>query len=204
VYYAYSSAAGEPTNPVSEPLSNNRLWVHPSILANVQTQPGGAPDRRLTEKVLAAGRSGEIDDLVGTHKPVLFNSAANPATADLGADIPWIHNEELLLLRAEIRWNTGNRIGAVSDLDLIRFHAGGLAPSGLTALSSEDAFVDELLYNRLYSLMWSQGTRWVDARRYDRLDDLPVDRPGDSLYDNMLVPASECSARRLDTPCTPL
>lgn len=33
----------------------------------------------------------------------------NPAVADLGSDIPWIHNEELLLLRAEIRWNTGDR-----------------------------------------------------------------------------------------------
>src|SRR5690606_31970769 len=29
VYYAYSTAANEPTNPVSEPLTNNRLWVHP-------------------------------------------------------------------------------------------------------------------------------------------------------------------------------
>ena len=37
------------------------------------------------------------------------------------------------------------------------------------AAAGVSAFVDELLYNRLYSLMWEQGTRWNDARRYNRL-----------------------------------
>jgi starch-binding outer membrane protein, SusD/RagB family len=204
VYYAYSTSSGEPTNPVSEPLANNRLWVHPSIVGGAQAQPGGAPDRRLTTKVLDSGRSVSIDELTGTHKPVLYNSATNPAAADLGAPIPWISNEELLLLRAEVRWHMGNRAGAVADLDAVRLHAGGLAASGLTAASSDAAFVDELLYNRLYSLMWSQGTRWIDARRYGRLGDLPLDRPGDAVFENMLVPAAECAARGLDAPCSPL
>jgi hypothetical protein len=204
VYYAYSSSAGEPANPVSEPLSSNRLWVHPSIVTGAQTRVGGAPDLRLTNKVLDTGRSRNLNDLVGTHKPVLYNSASDRTAADLGADIPWISNEELLLLRAEIRWNTGNKAGAISDLDLVRIHAGGLAPSGLTVLSTDAAFIDELLYNRLYSLMWSQGTRWLDARRYGRLAALPVDRPGDTVFQNMIVPAAECDARGLPSPCTPL
>jgi hypothetical protein len=204
VYYAYSSAAGEPANPVSEPLSSNRLWVHPSIITGAQTRVGGAPDLRLTNTVLDTGRSRNLNDLIGTHKPVLYNSASDRTAADLGADIPWISNEELLLLRAEIRWNTGNKAGAISDLDLVRIHAGGLAPSGLTVLSTDAAFIDELLYNRLYSLMWSQGTRWLDARRYGRLAALPVDRPGDTVFQNMIVPAAECDARGLPSPCTPL
>lgn len=83
-------------------------------------------------------------------------------------------------------------------------HAGGLPPSTLNVASSDDAFVDELLYNRLYSLMWSQGTRGIDARRYDRLGDIPVDRAGDSVFESMIVPASECDARGLESPCTPL
>lgn len=203
VYYVYSTAAGEPTNPVSEPLANDRYWVHPSIVTGAQLRADLSPDLRLTEKVMDTGRSVSLDDLTGTHKPVMFNGA-DPTTADLGADVPWIHNEELLLLRAEIRWNTANRAGAVADLDLIRQHAGGLPASGLTAASTDDAFVDELLYNRLYSLMWSQGTRWIDARRYDRLADLPVDRTGDSVYENMIVPANECAARGMDAPCEPL
>jgi hypothetical protein len=202
VYYGFSASAGEPANPVTEPLTNDRLWVHPSIMSGAQLQAGGQPDRRLTLKVAPAGRSKNLNDLIGTHKPILFNNASNPAVADLGAAIPWIGNEELLLLRAEIRWNTGQRGGAVEDLNLIRTHAGGLPTSGLTAGSSDDAFVSELLYNRLYSLLWSQGTRWIDARRYGRLQGLPIDRAGDSVFPNMLIPANECAARGLTAPCT--
>ncbi|TVP45793.1 MAG: RagB/SusD family nutrient uptake outer membrane protein [Gemmatimonadales bacterium] len=202
VYYGYSSSAGEPANPVAEPLSNDRLWVHPSIMSGAQIQTGGQPDLRLTRKVAPAGRSKNLNDLVGTHKPILYNNAANPAVANLGAAIPWISNEELLLLRAEIRWNTGQRGGAVEDLNLIRTNAGGLSVSALTAASSDNAFVTELLYNRLYSLLWSQGTRWIDARRYGRLQSLPVDRAGDSVFENMLIPANECAARGLTAPCT--
>ncbi len=204
VYYAYSSASGEPTNPVSEPLSNNRLWVHPSIISGAQLKANGSPDNRLTSKVTDAGRTRTLNDLVGQFKPTLYNSPTNPAVADLGADIPWIINEELILLRAEIRWNTNNKQGAIDDLNLVRVNAGGLAPTSLSASSANDAFVTELLYNRLYSLMWSQGTRWIDARRYGRLDKLPVDRPGDTLYPNMIIPANECNARGLASPCTPL
>ena len=61
----------------------------------------------------------------------------------------------------------------------------------------------ELLYNRLYSLLWQQGTRWIDARRYGRTGSLPIDRAGDVVHPNMLVPASECDARGLSVPCTP-
>lgn len=208
VYYGYSASAGEPANPISEPLSNNRYWVHPSIVTGAQERAGGTPDLRLTTKVMDAGRSHGLTaptgTLTGTHKPVMFNSESNPAAADLGADIPWIHNEELLLLRAEIRWHNGDRPGAIDDINLIREHAGGLEPTTLTAASPDDDFITELLYNRLYSLMWSQGTRWTDARRYDRLSSLPIDRTGDYLYPNMIVPAAECDARGLSAPCQPL
>jgi len=176
--------------------------VHPSIVTDAQLQADGSPDRRLTRKVTAAGRTVNLNDLIGTHKPTLYNSASNPAAANLGAPIPWIINEELLLLRAEIRWNSGDRQGAVDDINLVRMHSGGLPNSSLTAGSAAEAFVTELLYNRLYSLMWSQGTRWIDARRYDRLDTLPIDRTGDSVFQNMLIPAGECAARGLDAPCT--
>jgi starch-binding outer membrane protein, SusD/RagB family len=204
VYYAYSSAAGEPTNPVTENITVTRYWVHPSIVTGAQLRTGGQPDLRLTSKVTLAPTPRTLNELTGTHKPTMFNLASNPLAADLNSDIAWIKNEELLLLRAEIRWNTGNKSGAIDDINLVRQHAGGLAATALTAGSTDAAFVTELLYNRLYSLMWEQGTRWIDARRYGRLTDLPVDRPGDSRYTNMLVPAGECDARGLAVPCTPL
>jgi hypothetical protein len=203
VYYAYSTAAGEPTNPITEPISSQRYWVHPSIVNGAQSN-AGVPDRRLTTKVRAAGRTLNLNDLIGTHKPVMYNAATDPTAANLGAPIPWMHNEELLLLRAEIRWNTGNKGGAIDDINLVRLHAGGLGAAGVTASSPDADFITELLYNRTFSLMWSQGTRWIDARRYNRTTSLPIDRPGDIIYPNMIVPAAECDARRLPVPCTPL
>lgn len=204
VYYGYTGAASEPSNPISENIGSDRLWVHSSIVSGAQTRPDGTPDLRLTRKVMDTGREHELAGLTATHKPVLYNSANNPEQADPTADIPWIDNEELLLLRAEIRWHTGDRAGAIADLDLIREHSGGLAPSGLTAASSDDEFITELLYNRTYSLMWRNGTRWIDARRYDRLNTLPLDRPGDVIFPSMVVPANECAARRMSAPCNPL
>ncbi len=208
VYFGYSTSSGEPANPVSEPLGSNRYWVHPSIVTGAQLRTGGEPDLRLTTKVADAGRSRSLSSptgtVTGTHKPVMYNDPNNADQPDLGADVPWITNEELLLLRAEIRWHNGDRPGAIDDINLIREHAGGLPPTTLTAASPDDDFITELLYNRLYSLMWTQGTRWIDARRYDRLDTLPIDRTGDYLYPNMIVPAAECDARGLPAPCQPL
>ncbi|MCG6958062.1 MAG: RagB/SusD family nutrient uptake outer membrane protein [Gemmatimonadetes bacterium] len=204
VFFGYSDASGEPTNPVSEPTSSNHLWVHPSIVSGAQLRANGEPDLRLTEKVMDVGRTRDLNDLSSSYKPILFNNKSDPTQADLGAPIPWITNEELLLLRAEVRWNTSDKSGAIGDLDLIREYSGGLEPTTLTAASPDADFITELLYNRLYSLLWTQGTRWIDARRYNRLDQLPVDRPGDSVFDNMIVPANECAARRLAAPCSPL
>lgn len=202
VYFGYTGAPGELANPVTETLTNNRYWVHPSIITDAQNQPGGQPDQRLLDKTELAPSPRSYNNLTGTHKPVMYNDPSDPAQPDQGADIPWITNEELLLLRAEIRWNTGNKQGAIDDINLVRQHAGGLAASGLTTGSADDAFVDELLYNRLYSLMWTQGTRWIDARRYNRLGDLPIDRQGDVVHPNMLIPSAECDARRLSPPCS--
>jgi hypothetical protein len=202
VYYGYSAAAGEAANPVTETLDNNRYWVHPSIISGAQTRPNGQPDLRLTTKTTLAPAPRTLNGLTGRYKPVMYNSAADPATPNRDADVPWIINEELLLLRAEIRWNTGNKQGAIDDINLVRVNAGGLAPTTLSAGSSDADFVTELLYNRLYSLMWTQGTRWVDARRYNRLNTLPLDRTGDVVHPYMLIPSAECDARGLTVPCS--
>ena len=202
VYYGYTGAAGELSNPITESISSNRYWVHPSIVTGAQLRADGSRDLRLTTKTTPAPAPRTLNDLTATHKLVLYNNPANRANANTDADIPWIKNEELILLRAEIRWFTGDKLGAISDINLIRQHSGGLPPAALTVASSDAAFITELLYNRTYSLLWEQGTRWIDARRYDRLGTLPIDRSGDVVHPQMLVPASECDARGLTVPCS--
>lgn len=203
VYFGYTGAAGELSNPVTAAISSNTYWIHPSVVTGAQLRSDGTPDLRLTTKTRDAGRTRTLNSLSATHKPVMYNSTSDPTAANTGADIQWITNEELLLLRAETRWNTANKLGAIDDINLVRQHAGGLPPSTLTIASSDAAFVTELLYNRLYSLLWQQGTRWIDARRYGRTGTLPIDRAGDVIHPYMLVPASECDARGLSVPCAP-
>jgi hypothetical protein len=201
VYFGYTSAAGETANPVTEALTSDRYWIHPSIISGVQHRANGDPDLRLSTKAALAPAPRTLNDLTGTYKPVMYNNPVT-LTPNQDADIPWLSNEELILLRAEIRWHTGNKPGAIDDINLIRVNSGGLEPTTLTAASSDDAFTTELLYNRLYSLMWTQGTRWIDARRYNRTSTLPIDRTGDVVHQHMLIPAAECDARGLDVPCT--
>jgi hypothetical protein len=201
VYFGFTSAASETPNPITEDLSSTRYWVHPSIISGAQLRANGDTDLRLTTKTALGSAPRTLNNLTGTYKPVMYNDPVTKG-ANLDADIPWLTNEELILLRAEIRWHTGNKAGAIDDINLIRVNSGGLAPTTLTAASSDDAFTTELLYNRLYSLMWTQGTRWIDARRYNRTATLPLDRAGDVVHPNMLIPSAECDARRLTVPCS--
>ncbi|MEP6492770.1 MAG: hypothetical protein ABJF01_08835 [bacterium] len=200
VYFGFTSAAGESANPITEALTSNRYFLHPSLVTGAQLRANGQPDLRLSTKGAPAPAPRTLNELTGTYKPVMYNLPVSLAP-NLDADIPWITNEELILLRAEVRWNTADKAGAISDLNLVRVNAGGLAPTTLTAASADSAFITELLYNRLYSLMWTQGTRWIDARRYGRLATLPIDRTGDVVHANMLIPSAECDARGLAVPC---
>ena len=201
VFYAYSSASGEPANPVTEPLSAVRFYIHHSIGTQAQLKADGQKDDRFTSKTATVATRTQ-NNLTETLKPVIYNT---PVTfdPDLDADIPLLKNEELILLRAEARWFTGDKTGALGDLNVIRSRSGGLPVTALTDGSSDASFITELMYNRRYSLLYEQGTSWHDARRFGRKADLPEDRAGDKIFDFMPVPAGECDARGLVVPCTP-
>jgi hypothetical protein len=204
VYSSYDEAAGEPPNPITENLTAQRYYIHPSIAALVQNRPDGSPDLRWTSKV-RAGTPKTLNDLTGTLKPILYNAnTSTQSAANLSADIPLLKNEELILLRAEAALGLGDKQGALDDINRIRVNSGGLAPSSLTASSSNEDIITELLYNRLMSLIFEQGTRWIDARKYGRLGSLPLDRAGDVVHPYQLVPTGECDARELAVPCDPL
>jgi len=204
-YLAYSSAAGEPANPITETLAATRYYVHPSIAAMVQQQPGGEDDLRYLNKVRQIATPRTLNGLTSNLKPIMYNiNTATSSSPNRDADIPLIKNEELILLRAEANLGLGNTQLALDDINLIRINSGGLSASTLTPASPVSDIITELLYNRLMSLMWEQGTRWVDARKYNRLAQLPLDRAGDVVHPYMLIPAGECDARNLTVPCSPL
>jgi hypothetical protein len=80
----------------------------------------------------------------------------------------------------------------------VRTRSGNLPALG--TLGAPDAALDELLYNRLYSLMFEGAHRWIDARRYGRLGTLPLDRPTgtppDVVFPTLPIPTDEILPRQ--------
>lgn len=182
VYHTFSTASGDATNPMFD-ASPRALVAHPSFLLDAQKRADNTPDLR-TAKVA-------ISTITLTSQGVSSNQRLNLVSSN-AASYPLIRNEELILMRAEANANLGNRAAAIADLDVIRTVAGGLAPLGPTFAGN---LIDEVLYNRRYSLFGEYGNRWVDLRRYGRLAQLPKFAPTHRIYQIVPLPADECNQR---------
>ncbi len=203
LYYSYSTAGGDVTNPLAVATNSASFFVHPSIIAGAQLRADLSPDLRLQAKVTpytGTGGSRTLDGLTGRFK---FSNYFTSGSPDLAKGVPILKNEELILLRAEANIQLGNVAAALDDINLIRAQSGGLPPTTLTVASSKASLMAELVYNRTYSLLWEGGNRWLDARRFGLLGSLPMDRTGDQAFTRMPIPTAECLARGLLDGCTP-
>ena len=135
------------------------------------------------------------DDRIG--KATLRNAAATSSGLSSNRDVwvytsstapvPLIRNEELILIYAEAKINTNVLADAVTALNKIRAGHNQLPYAGAV---TQAALINELLYQRRYSLFF-EGHRWVDMRRYNRLNQLPIDRTGDDVWDKFPLPLTE-------------
>lgn len=214
VFFDYSSSPGDVQNGLSEPLNALTFFALVDNFTDAQTQTGGAlKDQRVLDKIQAAADTqiallGAIP-IPGENKFSVFFTAGSP---DPNHSIPIIKDEELVLLRSEAQWFTGAKAAAISDLNLVRQNSGSLPASTVTAGDADSVFVKALLYERRYSLLWEQGTRWIDARRFNRLGDILADVPSGNVPPMMPIPLTECQARNVATKpvtndvvtCTPL
>ena len=114
------------------------------------------------------------------------------AYASTNANVPIIKNEELVLLRAEANLALGDRAAAIGDINYVRVNSGGLASLPLNFAGD---LVGEVLYNRRYSLFFEYGHRWVDMRRYGRLDQLEKMLPTHHIFPLVPFPQQECLPR---------
>ena len=207
----FSTDGGDQTNGLSEPLNGPTYFALASDTTDAQTQAGGAKDQRVLDKI--APKEGDPQTLGGISisGTLKFKIYFSNGAADAGHPIPIIKDEELLLLRSEASWFTGAKAQAIADLDSVRTNSGRLPPTTVTLVSSDAAFITALLYERRYSLLWEQGTRWIDARRFGLLATIPPAVAGGKVPEVMPVPAPECDARNLPSTtigdiitCTPL
>ena len=179
-YHNFSTGAGDVANGAFDPTAR-QLYAHPSFATEAQLKASGEPDDRFTSKIRA------IPPFTRYGFPVewtfqIYNSGNAPGVV--------IKNEDLLLLRAEANLGLGNAAGALTDINTVRVNSGGLdaITAGAWAALTLDQQIDELLYNRKFSLVWENGDQWVDARRFGRLAQLPKDRAGDAVWPNLIFP----------------
>ncbi|MDX1587013.1 MAG: RagB/SusD family nutrient uptake outer membrane protein, partial [Balneolaceae bacterium] len=181
VYHVYSTATNDQLNPVfADPnAGSGDSWVaHPSWVADAE-----AGDERVDSKVVLRNEEASLDGLSSNYGLFVYKSQTAP--------FPIIRNAELLLLRAEAlaqRNNAGDLDDAEDDINVIR-DAAGLADFD-RGLGGQAAVIDEMLRQRRYELFF-EGHRWIDMRRYDRLDQLPIDRAGDNVWESFPIPENE-------------
>lgn len=185
VYQVYSTASGDNLNGISPQVSPDQL-AHPSF--ETDARPGEPRFAAKTRRLPAARTGPQLATF--TTIPTTLQYTIYPTNI---TPIPIIRNEELILLRAEALFFTGNQAGALADINYIRGRYG-IAPRG--AFSGNADFLDELLYQRRYSLAL-EGHRWVDVRRFGRLGTLPLDTPNHIRQPWQPIPQAECDARAL-------
>jgi hypothetical protein len=176
-YLVYSTSPGDQTNPAFELPTASRVvfWAQKD---HVPQNTDGMKDNRISSKVFMRAPY-TLSGYTGTFKVNVYQSNVDP--------IPIIRNEELLLLRAEanIRGTTPNLTSARNDLNIVR-RAAGVDPYTDQTLTSTNA-LDRLLYERRYSL-FTEGHRWIDMRRFNRLNQLPNDQPNDVVPQSFPIP----------------
>lgn len=184
VYHAYSTASGDQVNN----LINPNIYAHPSFVTDAQMN-GTNRDERVARKTTMASKAGAARGLTSNIKYTLYTSPDSP--------VPIIRNEELLLLRAEAKFGTGDVAGAVADLNLVRTLSGGLMP--IMGSPDQATFTTALLYERRYSLAFEGGHRWIDLRRFGV--PLPLDKPEHVRNVRYPIPLAECDARPGEPAC---
>ncbi|MBI4501202.1 MAG: RagB/SusD family nutrient uptake outer membrane protein [Gemmatimonadetes bacterium] len=186
--HTYSTASGDALNTLYDPTGRQRL-VSPSFLADAERRPNGAYDDRQVRKVIQSTPRA----LVGYTSDYRWALVPTNTTG-----IPIIRNEELILLRAEANLGLGNTSAAIQDINFIRANSGGLASISdpfVPAAGQQPTLLDQLLYEKRYSLVYEFGHRWVDALRYNKLASLPKIQPLERLWLRLPFPEDECAQR---------
>jgi hypothetical protein len=196
VYVTYA-ASPDRTNDLTN-ATRTDLYAHMSYITDAQLKADGVTkDDRFTAKIRFGLPQREGPPAGG--QPTTGSSTIGfsiwPA---IDSKIPVIKNEELILLRAEAKLGTGDKAGAIADLNIVRVNSGGLPPSTLTAASTSGDILLGILYEKRFSLMM-EGDRWVDHRRYGLLSLLPLDIPSGQNKNFVAkvspIPQAECLVR---------
>jgi hypothetical protein len=165
VYHAYSTGSGDVKNTLNGP----NIFANPILLQDAVQPDTDGLDARVVRKLKDAKNPGQLPGVIEKYTK---DFAAYESDS---APIPIIRNEELILLRAEANIRLGLYEAAMTDLNFIR-ETSGQQTALLETLEGEQA-INELLYQRRFSLLFEGGHRWIDMRRYGKLEELKREDP---------------------------
>lgn len=174
-YEVFGTGSGDQLNSAYFPQNQNgevRL-AHPTYVSDMEEGDDRIAKATLrTTPASNAGLSSDRDIWV-------YTSSTAP--------IPIIRNEELILIYAEANIQIANFDEALKAINTVR---NGHGLENYPGAVNKDALVDEMLNQRRYSLFY-EGHRWIDMRRYNKLGELPIDRPGDQVWSALPIPITE-------------
>lgn len=181
--YVYSTNTGDAVSGMFGDPSSTTFRTNPRVES--EADPG---DHRVTRDVVSTKNlinAGVSSDITFD----LYNSPTTPT--------PILLNKELILLKAEVDWGQGHLTQALALANFIRTNDGGLAAK---SLSSATDILNQILYEKRYSLLWQSGDRWLDARLFGKLNgnDPPVGLGLENKLgplENIPLPQGEVDAR---------
>jgi len=174
IYSVFGSGSGDQLNPAFIPqLQTGEVRVaNPAFAADIL--PG---DDRISKATLRPVAS--LDNLSSDRDVWVYTSSTAPMSI--------VRNEELILIYAEANIQLNNFPAALTAINLIRSKHNLPNYSGTV---DQPSLINEMLYERRYSL-YMEGHRWIDVRRYNMLNSLPLDRPNDNVWSEFPLPVSE-------------
>lgn len=174
-------------NPLFYPLdrpTNTILIVHPSVIEDALPNDGRLS--KFAQRVDNPATNPGIRDADGNLIPGEYQDAR---WATNTSPIPFIRNEELILIYAEAKAKTGAPGDAVVAINTVRNTWG---VGNYNGPNDEASLIEEILFQRRYSLWAEGGHRWIDLRRNNRLNATYVDlRAGGSIYTQLERRSSE-------------
>lgn len=182
VYYVYSTAPGDATDP----LVDAAIHLNPAVGDSIQ--PGDLRASEITLRSAPAAGDGVSTMYDYTYSlPSISSNQTRP--------IPVLTVAELVLLRAQAEIAENNLAAATSDINFVRTNQGGL-PAYPTFGTATDA-INAVLYEKRYSLLGTGAQRFVDLRAYGRLNGtyLKKETAQDIFQSALPIPQGEVNAR---------
>ncbi|MGH7624395.1 MAG: hypothetical protein ACREOJ_03650 [Gemmatimonadaceae bacterium] len=181
--HSYSTASGDATNGLFADPTSTDFRANPRVVS--EADPG---DARLARKVVKTSNI----SLAGVSSDWTFTIYPTPTTPT-----PILSNKELIFLKAEVEWGMGQLLPALALANHIRTVDGSLAPKAAVGAA---AVLNQILYEKRYSLLWETGDRWFDSRMFGKLNGsnppagLGIENGNPPLW-NMPIPQPEFDAR---------